>query len=123
MPTLIDLAEAEPVKEIDGLSFLPTLLSRGNQLEHDYLYWEFHEKNGRRAVRRGDWKLVQYDIGLQGQTTTELFDLEKDPSETLDLAGDYPAVFNELKELMLQARTSSPVFEFVDEQYQGEIVN
>ena len=117
MPTLADLTGITLSKDIDGISFAPTLLGSGPQPQHDYLYWEFHEKNGRRAVRQGDWKLVQYQVGLPDETTTELFNLKEDPSETMDLAGDQPEIFETLQQLMIGARTSSPVFKFADEQY------
>ncbi|WP_423129994.1 arylsulfatase [Gaoshiqia sp. Z1-71] len=57
-PTLAGLTGNEVPKEVDGISFLPTLLSQEGQQKHDYLYWEFHENGGRQAVRKDDWKLV-----------------------------------------------------------------
>ncbi len=120
MPTFIELTGAQPVSDIDGLSFLPTILGNGVQVEHDYLYWEFHERNGRRALRKGDWKLVQYNVGVPEETSTELFNINQDPSETRDLSRDNPEMFQSLKALMLEARTPSPVFRFADEQYQAE---
>ncbi len=45
-PTVMDLiGDVQPPAEgaIDGLSFAPTLLGRGEQQKHDYLYWEFPE--------------------------------------------------------------------------------
>ncbi len=115
LPTLVDLSGADQQVGIDGLSFAPTLLAQGEQPKHDYLYWEFHEKGGRRAIRSSDWKLVQYDVGDPSKTTTELFNLSDDPSETTDLAEDYPEIFNQLNETMLQARTTNPVFRFANE--------
>ena len=123
LPTIADISGAPTIEGIDGLSFAPTLQGLAGQLEHEYLYWEFHEKDGRRAIRKGNWKLVQYLVGIPESTTTELFNLEDDPSESKDLASDFPEVFQEMKAIMLQARTKSPVFQFVDEQYQGEQVN
>ena len=60
-PTFAQVADAPLDRKVDGISFLPTLLGEGQQLEHGHLYWEFHEKKGRQAVRRGDWKAVRYD--------------------------------------------------------------
>ena len=60
------MAEIAGIKEtpgLDGISFLPTLLGKSSeQKEHGYLYWEFHEKGGRQAVRMGNWKAVKYDV-------------------------------------------------------------
>ena len=39
------------------------------------MYWEFHEKGGRKALRKGDWKLVQYDVFDPEKTRTELYNL------------------------------------------------
>lgn len=48
-PTFQNLAGIPVTKNIDGISILPTLFKKGKQLQHDYLYWEFHENNGRYA--------------------------------------------------------------------------
>ena len=53
VPTVADIVDAE-VETTDGLSFLPTLLQKKRQKEHDFLYWEFANKGGRIAVRMGD---------------------------------------------------------------------
>ena len=55
MPTVADLVDAEKPANIQGISFLPTLLNQPGQKKHDYLYWEFHENGGRQAIRQGDW--------------------------------------------------------------------
>jgi arylsulfatase A-like enzyme len=46
LPTVADIIDAEAPDGIDGISFLPTLVNEP-QPEHDYLYWEFHERGGR----------------------------------------------------------------------------
>ena len=56
MPTLAELTGTVLPEKTDGISFLPTLLSKKDQQAHDYLYWEFHELNGREALRSGKWK-------------------------------------------------------------------
>ena len=62
MPTVADLAGVQAPEQIDGISFLPTLLGQRNQKKHNYLYWEFHEQGGRQAIRKEDWKLVRYKV-------------------------------------------------------------
>lgn len=44
MPTFAELTGTTRDIQTDGISFLPTLLGKGKQKEHEYLYWEFHEK-------------------------------------------------------------------------------
>tara|TARA_R110002012_G_scaffold283304_1_gene473500 strand:- start:13249 stop:14598 length:1350 start_codon:yes stop_codon:yes gene_type:complete len=110
LPTFADLTGTMVAPEIDGISFLPTLLNRGNQQSHDYLYWEFHELDGRQAVRKDNWKLVKY--GVKTNPKYFLFDLAKDPSETINLAEEKPEKLHELKMLLTNARTESQDFKF-----------
>jgi len=111
-PTLAELTGQEIHDSVDGISFLPTLLGREGQQEHEYLYWEFHERNGRQALRKGDWKLVRYDVFSPEKTTTELYNITEDPSESLNVAEDHRLITKELLQLMEGARTESTVFSF-----------
>ena len=110
MPTLSELTGTELTVETDGVSFLPTLFSKGEQKEHDYLYWEFHEMGGRQALLSGSWKLIRQPI--VGETALELYDLSNDLHEDNNLAAENPEKVKELKALMNNARTESPLFNF-----------
>ena len=110
-PTVSDVAGFEDPANIDGISFLPTLLGK-EQPEHEYLYWEFHEKGGRQALRKGDWKLIHYDVKKPEGTTTELYNIADDPGEEMNLAKEHPEIVEELETLMKGARTESEVFRF-----------
>lgn len=112
MPTVADLAGIEAPANIDGISFLPTLIKKENQKKHEYLYWEFHERGGRKALRKGDWKLVQYNVMKPEQTTTELYNLNDDIGEENNVAAEHPEIVSELVELMNSARIESEVFSF-----------
>jgi arylsulfatase A-like enzyme len=111
-PTFAELTGQEVHDSVDGISFLPTLLGEEGQQQHDYLYWEFHEKNGRQAIRQGDWKLVRYDVFSPEKTTTELYNIAEDPAEKQNLAAENPGITDALLQLMQKARTDSPVFTF-----------
>jgi arylsulfatase A len=111
-PTLAELTGQEIQNNVDGISFLPTLLGKEGQQEHEYLYWEFHEKNGRQAIRKGDWKLVRYDVFSPENTTTELYNIAQDPAETRNVAEENQVITEELLHLLEGARTESPVFTF-----------
>ena len=108
-PTVAELAGQPIPADVDGISFLPTLLgNETNQEEHDYLYWEFHELQGRQAIRQGQWKGVRYNVATDPDSTIELYDLSQDPGETVNLAEEYPDVASELAVVMAQARTAHP---------------
>ncbi|BAX82396.1 arylsulfatase [Labilibaculum antarcticum] len=112
LPTFAEIANSNCPKEMDGISFLPTLLGEGEQKQHESLYWEFHEKGGRQAIRKGNWKLVRYNVFMPSKTTTELYDLSIDPSETNNLANDNPEFVKELMKRMSASRFESDLFKF-----------
>jgi arylsulfatase A len=107
LPTISDIAGVN-MKEIatEGISLLPTLLGNSKEKkEHDYLYWEFHErKYSQQAVRKGDWKAVRKDPARE----VELYNLEADPSEEHNLAEDKPEIVKEIEDIMDNARTDKP---------------
>ncbi|NQT85723.1 arylsulfatase [bacterium] len=95
MPTLGEAAGARPPDDIDGISFLPTLLGKGEQKQHDYLYWEYM---GQTAVRKGNWKAF-----MSRKQPWQLFDLAKDSLEENDLASQHPDI---LKEMVAYAKSA-----------------
>ena len=107
LPTLSDLAEVSSNNEIDGISFLPALNGRKNdQVQHDYLYWEFNESKGPiQAIRKGKWKAVK-----RYQKEIELYDLESDVSEKNNLASHHPEIISDMEALFLTARTENIEF-------------
>ena len=103
LPTACDLVGAKVPTGIDGISCLPTLLGRGEQKKHEYLYWEYY---GLRAVRMGKWKAVGYPQGKN----FKLYDLQTDLGETKNVAADHPDVVKQMQKCMKAACTVSPVF-------------
>jgi arylsulfatase A-like enzyme len=112
MPTLAEISGSSLPANIDGISLLPTLLGQAGQKNHEFMYWEFHEQGGRQAIRKGNWKLVRYQVFDPSKTTTELYDLSNDPGEKKNLALEHPELVTELSTLMKNARTPSEVFTF-----------
>ncbi|MEX0321536.1 MAG: arylsulfatase [Puniceicoccaceae bacterium] len=119
LPTIMDLAGGESCSDIDGISFLPELIGK-KQKEHDYLYWEFHERGGRVAIRKGNWKAVRYNLLKNPNAPVQLFDLSSDPMEQNDLASLYPGIVKEMQAIFKNARTHSEIFKFSQTQYRGD---
>ena len=112
LPTFSELAGAYVPDNIDGLSMVPAITgNEQKQAVHDYLYWEFHERGGRQAVRKGNWKAVRYDV-FQGNRPIELYDLSVDPYESNDIAKQHPEIVRRMAEIMVEARTESDIFSF-----------
>ncbi|MGB4901204.1 MAG: arylsulfatase [Saprospiraceae bacterium] len=114
MPTVADLAGVQAPEQIDGISFLPTLLGQRNQKKHNYLYWEFHEQGGRQAIRKEDWKLVRYKVLDTVNITTELYNLRTDLEEKNNVAAAHPEVVKELLDQLKIIRDPNTDFPFIE---------
>ena len=100
LPTLAEIA-GKGVAVTDGISFAPTLFGDSvNQKKHPYLYWEFYEQGGKRALRKGLWKAVQRNILRNENAPIELYDLSQDLAETVDVSNQHPQLVAEMQRLM-----------------------
>lgn len=113
LPTLCEFAQVKPPKDLDGISFAPTLLGNGKQTKHEFLYWEFPSYEGQQAVRLGNWKGIRKNI-FKGNMEIELYDLEQDPQEQHNLAADKPEVVAEIAKIMQEQHhpSENPKFQF-----------
>jgi arylsulfatase len=109
LPTLCDVAGAQAPSDIDGISFLPTLLGKGDQAEHEYLYWEFPASGFQQAIRTGDWKAVRKGLN-RGDTEFELYDLKSDIGESRNVAAEHPEVIKRMQEIANEAHRPSKLF-------------
>ena len=103
LPTCAELAGAKTPDGIDGISFTTTLLGRNDQQkQHEFLYWEFHERGSKQAIRMGDWKAVSFC-----QSHTELYNLKDDLGEKNNLAAKYPDIVKKAEQYMKASNTPS----------------
>jgi arylsulfatase A-like enzyme len=84
LPTICDLAGIAIPDTVQGRSLKPVLM--GNQATvRDVLYGAYcgGTKPGMRCVRKGDWKLIKYDVMDGNVRETQLFNLAENPHEFL----------------------------------------
>jgi arylsulfatase A-like enzyme len=106
LPTALAAAgvSAKPDWRLDGVNLLPYLKGETTAPPHESLYWRLGEQ---RAIRRGNWKLVQYDRAADHSdvrslasdvkvTPPRLYNLAKDISESHDLAAERSDKIKEL---------------------------
>lgn len=99
MPTFCEIAKVE-CPTTDGISFLPELLGK-KQNKHDFLYWEFPDSGGQKAVRMGKWKGIVLNI-FKGNRKIQLYDLDSDPREQTDVARYHPEIVKRMEDIMKQ---------------------
>lgn len=95
VPTLLELAGLDVPAAVRGSSLLP--LARGTR---DPERPVVVEGRGARSIRVGNWRLVVREkeyrhVRLKGrrvERAVELYDLEKDPGERVEVAGKHPDV-------------------------------
>jgi arylsulfatase len=97
----------------DGVSIVPTLLGK-KQKPRSFLYREFSGYGGQQAVWAGKWKAIRQKMLRKGKNhdplKIELYDLEKDVSESNDLASENPQIVKRLKKLMEDQHVPSKEF-------------
>lgn len=84
LPTILEIIQPEYTKNIsslDGISLLPVIL-KNKKIERD-IFWQF---GNQKALRRGNWKLVN----------NELYNLSNDISESVDLLESNLSVYEDL---------------------------
>src|SRR4030095_12610615 len=84
---------------------LNALLGR-RQRNHEFLYWEFHERGFSQAARLGNWKAVR----KSPDSPLELYDLKNDLGEQHDVAVKHPEVVKKIEDYMKTARTESELW-------------
>ncbi len=101
-PTLLELAgmDPDPGQHIDGKSIVPFLKDPG-KAAHRTMVWHFPHYHGSAwrpgsAIRDGNWKLIEF----YEDNIVELYDLENDMEERVDLAEAMPETAEKLRTLL-----------------------
>lgn len=101
LATLCDFAGIKAPDTNEGISIKP-VLDGSQQTIRDVLYGVFaaETRPGLRSVRKGDWKLIKYDVYEGGYQKTQLFNLVENSNELISehheaevttLVGNIPA--------------------------------
>lgn len=108
-PTLLEiLGLPQNTEQItDGISLLPLLKEPGKRLKREAMFWHYplekpHFLGGRSAgaVRRGNWKMIQF----YENDKVELYNLAEDLEEKNNLAESHPQIVQELLNLLTNWR-------------------
>ena len=107
LPTAVAAAggQIEPDWHLDGVNLLPYLTRQNDGTPHSVLFWRLGQQ---KAIRMGDWKLVQpkddtvkpTSPGPSGYVALPkpwLVNLANDPGEEHDLSAEYPDKVKELQ--------------------------
>ena len=98
-PTICDMSGSKHPDNIDGISILPSVIKKGKQEKHEFLYWEYPEGRGQQAVRLSNWKGIRVST-RDGNMKLKLFNLEKDITEVSDVADDNPGIVRKMEQIM-----------------------
>jgi len=101
LPTICNLTGIKIPEYIDGQDITMLLSGQDETIDHDTLIWDTGRET---AVRTGKWKFrsavnnshANYEM-VDLELGEFLYDLEKDPGETTNLAEEYPDIFLSLK--------------------------
>jgi arylsulfatase A-like enzyme len=105
LPTLAEVAGVKPPADIDGVSMFNALRGR-RQRNHEFLYWEFHERGFSQAARMGYWKAVR----KSPDSPLELYNLKNDLGEQNDGAAKHPEIVKKIEDYLKTARTESELW-------------
>ncbi|XP_069747907.1 arylsulfatase K isoform X2 [Narcine bancroftii] len=101
-PTLLDIAEISPSKNLSGHSLLPLIRKSPKNIfvknpRPDWIFSEYHGCNVNAStymITTGRWKYITYADGIS--VPCQLFDLIADPDELINVATKYTKITSSL---------------------------
>lgn len=104
--TTAELAGAKAPAGLDSISFAATLAGRAqDQKQHEFLYWEFHERGFHQAaLHQGRWKGIR-ERSLDAPLA--LYDLKNDVAEKTNVAAKHPEIAAKIDAYLKTARSDS----------------
>lgn len=113
-PTILELCglPLRPEQHVDGVSLVPLL--EGETIAERPLYWHYPHYGNQGGepgsmIRLGDWKLIHY----YEDGRNELYNLRSDPSESIDVARQYPVrsarMWNQLDQWLVSVDAKRPM--------------
>lgn len=112
LPTVCEIIGVSQPENTDGISYLPALTGKGEQKQHEYLYWEFHEGGGKRAIVQDNWKLIELFVNNPEKRRVELYNLSSDPGEIANVAQHYPEIVDRMGINLRNARSKNQIWNF-----------
>ncbi len=112
MATWAEIGGGKAPEKIDSLSLVPTLLGRGVQARHPFLYWEFYEQGvSQAALLDGRWKAIR----LKTPTAPiELYDLASNLAEKPDEAARHPELVARAEKIFRTERVDNEHWKLAD---------
>ena len=109
LATFCDLTGVEAPSN-DGISFLNALLGEEN-MEHEYLYWEFPEYNGQVAIRKDNLKFIWRDLKGE-ESAMELYDLSVDPYERNNIMANNQEKIDDFQSIIINEHQTPEIERF-----------
>ncbi|MBS1580386.1 MAG: arylsulfatase [Bacteroidetes bacterium] len=102
MPTLAELVNQKNIST-DGVSLLSELLGKTKkQPQHEYLYFEYPDRDGEVAIRLNNWKGIKTNIKKNKNAKWQLYNLLDDVGEKNNVAEQHPEIIKKLNEIVLK---------------------
>ena len=104
---------SQKAPDTDGISFLNELKGKNKkQKKHTHLYFEFAEKGGQVAIRKGDWKAVKSNLKKYPNAPWELYNLARDQGETTNVAARHAYLLKQFDKILKKEHQQANITEW-----------